>query len=734
MEHKKEFTGKKHAIEQSDSSSERVKSNKKRKTFTSSPDSDSDSEVKITKVEKKESTVNPYTGRQYSKKYYDILQKRKALPAFDAKDNILKLIEENQILIIQGETGSGKTTQIPQFLLSAGYNKGIAVTQPRRVAAMSVARRVAEELDVELGDEIGYTIRFEDKSSQKTLIKYVTDGMLLREAIADPLLKRYCVIIIDEAHERTLATDILFGFLKEILPKRPELKMIVMSATLDITKFQEYFNAPLIIIPGRTYPVEKIYLKQPVDDYFEASVSRVVQIHKDEKEGDILLFLTGEEEIESACAEIRSEIAELGDEVGYANVIPLYSTLPPYLQQKIFDNPPGKNKKGKPGRKIIVATNIAETSITIDGIVYVVDPGFSKQKIYNPRSKMESLLVSPISQESADQRAGRAGRTRPGKCYRLYTEESYKNDLRKATYPEILRSNITTVVLNLKKLGINDLVHFDFIDPPAPETMMRALEMLSYLGAIDEDANLTPLGAQMSQLPLEPELAKMLLSGVKHKCTNDILSICALLSVQNPFLRPKDKEAMADQAKNKFSHHLGDHFTLLLAYNSYKLNNSSNEWCRENFINQRSMKAADDIRNQLVKILIKMGFEVPDNKFSTEISVKRQKKIIKSLIEGFFAQVAHLETNGYYITVKDNQYVFIHPSSVLVDTKPKWVLYNEFVLTSKNYIRTLTAIEARMMLEIAPDYFNLDSMALYAYKRDLMEEKKKMDAENSDDD
>ena len=734
MEHKKEFTGKKHAIEQSDSSSERVKSNKKRTTFTSSPDSDSDSEVKITKVEKKESTVNPYTGRQYSKKYYDILQERKALPAFDAKDNILKLIEENQILIIQGETGSGKTTQIPQFLLSAGYNKGIAVTQPRRVAAMSVARRVAEELDVELGDEIGYTIRFEDKSSQKTLIKYVTDGMLLREAIADPLLKRYCVIIIDEAHERTLATDILFGFLKEILPKRPELKMIVMSATLDITKFQEYFNAPLIIIPGRTYPVEKIYLKQPVDDYFEASVSRVVQIHKDEKEGDILLFLTGEEEIESACVEIRSEIAELGDEVGYANVIPLYSTLPPYLQQKIFDNPPGKNKKGKPGRKIIVATNIAETSITIDGIVYVVDPGFSKQKIYNPRSKMESLLVSPISQESADQRAGRAGRTRPGKCYRLYTEESYKNDLRKATYPEILRSNITTVVLNLKKLGINDLVHFDFIDPPAPETMMRALEMLSYLGAIDEDANLTPLGAQMSQLPLEPELAKMLLSGAKHKCTNDILSICALLSVQNPFLRPKDKEAMADQAKNKFSHHLGDHFTLLLTYNSYNLNNSSNEWCRENFINQRSMKAADDIRNQLVKILIKMGFEVPDNKFSTEISVKRQKKIIKSLIEGFFAQVAHLETNGYYITVKDNQYVFIHPSSVLVDTKPKWVLYNEFVLTSKNYIRTLTAIEARMMLEIAPDYFNLDSMALYAYKRDLMEEKKKMDAENSDDD
>ena len=726
MESQKSFTGKKHNLESFLSSTD-AKASKKRKTFTSSPESDSDS------APSKNPQINKYTGKPYSTRYYEILNKRKSLPAFEAKNNILKLLNENQILIIQGETGSGKTTQIPQFLLNEGYNKGIAVTQPRRVAAMSVAKRVSEELDVELGEEIGYTIRFEDKSSSKTLIKYLTDGMLLREAIADPLLKRYCVIIIDEAHERTLATDILFGFLKEILPKRPELKMIVMSATLDITKFQEYFNAPLIIIPGRTYPVTKIYLQQPVDDYFEASVNRVVKIHKEEKEGDILLFLTGEEEIESACSEIREQISEFGDEVGYANVIPLYSTLPPYQQQKIFENPPGKNKKGKPGRKIIVATNIAETSITIDGIVYVVDPGFSKQKIYNPRSKMESLLVSPISQESADQRAGRAGRTRPGKCYRLYTEESYKNDLRKATYPEILRSNITTVVLNLKKLGVNDLVHFDFIDPPAPETMMRALEMLSYLGAIDEEAALTPLGAQMSQLPLEPELAKMLLSGVKYKCINDILSICALLSVQNPFLRPKDKEALADQAKNKFSHHLGDHFTLLLAYNNYKINNSTNEWCRENFINPRSMKAADDIRNQLVKILVKMGVTIRENTFNTEISVKKQKRITKSLIEGFFAQIAHLETNGYYITVKDNQYVFIHPSSVLVDTKPKWVLYNEFVLTSKNYIRTLTTVDARMLLEIAPEYFNLDSMALYAYKRDLMEEKKKIDAENSED-
>ena len=319
---------------------------------------------------------------------------RKSLPIYQHREIILEAIKKNDFLIITGETGSGKTTQLPQYIIESMKKKDlnsindesiprVVITQPRRVAAIQMAKRIAYEKNYTLGNEIGYTIRFEDKSNlSKTLIKFVTDGILVRECLTDKLLSMYNIVIIDEAHERTLATDILFGFLKEILPKRPELKMIVMSATLDITKFQEYFNAPLIIIPGRTYPVTKIYLQQPVDDYFEASVNRVVKIHKEEKEGDILLFLTGEEEIESACSEIREQISEFGDEVGYANVIPLYSTLPPYQQQKIFENPPGQNKKGKPGRKIIVATNIAETSITIDGIVYVVDPGFSKQKIY----------------------------------------------------------------------------------------------------------------------------------------------------------------------------------------------------------------------------------------------------------------------------------------------------------------------------------------------------------------
>ena len=730
MESNTKVLGKKHTLESFLTSVDttHTKKTKKDHVFKDPPSSTQQND------QSEQTTINKYTNKPYSNKYYTILEKRKKLPAYEARDKIVNLVNTNQILIIQGETGSGKTTQIPQFLLNDGYDKGIAVTQPRRVAAMSVAKRVSEEMDVKLGEEIGYSIRFDEKSSNKTLIKYLTDGMLLKEAIADPLLKRYCVVIIDEAHERTVHTDVLFGFLKEILPKRPEMKLIVMSATLDITKFREYFNAPLIVIPGRTFEVKIEYLKEPVDDYLESAIDKVVQIHQKEKQGgDILLFLTGEEEIELACSEVREKIRELGDDVGIANVIPLYSTLPPNQQQRIFDNPPGKNAKGIPGRKIIIATNIAETSITIDGIVYVVDPGFSKQKIYNPRNKMESLLVSPISQESADQRAGRAGRTRPGKCYRLYTEMSYENDLRKATYPEILRTNITSVVLNLLKLGIDDLVHFDFIDPPAPETMMRALEMLLHLGALDNEGKLTDLGVQMSHLPLEPELSKMLLSGVQYKCINDILTICSLLSVQTPFLRPKDRESFADEAKSKFTHHLGDHFTLLIAYNCYKLNKSTNEWCKENFINPRSMRAADDVRNQLVNILTRMGIDIPDNTYDVHIKPKRQKRITKCLIEGYFAQVAYLETNGYYITIRDNQYVFIHPSSVLTSIKPQWVLYNEFVLTSKNFIRTVSVVDKEILYNLKSEYFNPDTMDGYAYKREFEKERKKHEAEESDD-
>ncbi|VAH90147.1 unnamed protein product [Triticum turgidum subsp. durum] len=480
-------------------------------------------------------SINRWNGRPYSARYLEILEKRRTLPVWQQKDEFLRVLRDNQTLILVGETGSGKTTQIPQFVLEAeglSNRSMVACTQPRRVAAMSVSRRVAEEMDVTIGEEVGYSIRFEDCSSHKTVLKYLTDGMLLREAMADPLLERYKVIVLDEAHERTLATDVLFGLLKEVLKNRPDLKLVVMSATLEAEKFQGYFSgAPLMKVPGRLHPVEIFYTQEPERDYLEAAIRTVVQIHMCEPAGDILVFLTGEEEIEDACRKINKEVNNMGDQVGPVKVVPLYSTLPPAMQQKIFDPAPPPLKEGGPaGRKIVVSTNIAETSLTIDGIVYVIDPGFSKQKVYNPRIRVESLLVSPISKASAHQRAGRAGRTQPGKCFRLYTEKSFNGDLQPQTYPEILRSNLANTVLTLKKLGIDDLVHFDFMDPPAPETLMRALEVLNYLGALDDEGNLTSLGEMMSEFPLDPQMSKMLVISPRYNCSNEILSISAMLS------------------------------------------------------------------------------------------------------------------------------------------------------------------------------------------------------------
>ncbi|GAB6023330.1 Pre-mRNA-splicing factor ATP-dependent RNA helicase dhx15 [Chamberlinius hualienensis] len=479
--------------------------------------------------------MNMFNGLPHTPRYNELYRKRITLPVWEYRDKMLEIINRHQIMVLVGETGSGKTTQIPQWCVEYVRSKskrGVACTQPRRVAAMSVAQRVSEEMDVQLGQEVGYSIRFEDCSSPKTVLKYMTDGMLLREAMSDPLLEAYGVVLLDEAHERTLATDILMGVLKEIVRQRSDLKIVIMSATLDAGKFQTYFdNAPLMNVPGRTHPVEIFYTPEPERDYLEAAIRTVIQIHMcEEVAGDVLLFLTGQEEIEEACKRLKREIDNLGPDVGELKCIPLYSTLPPNLQQRIFEPPPPKKPNGAIGRKVVVSTNIAETSLTIDGVVFVIDPGFSKQKVYNPRIRVESLLVSPISKASAQQRAGRAGRTRPGKCFRLYTEKAYKNEMQDNTYPEILRSNLGSVVIQLKKLGIDDLVHFDFMDPPAPETLMRALELLNYLGALDDDGNLSELGSIMAEFPLDPQLAKMLIASCDYNCSNEILSITAMLS------------------------------------------------------------------------------------------------------------------------------------------------------------------------------------------------------------
>jgi len=630
------------------------------------------------------------------------------------RQEFLDMFHSTQILVFVGETGSGKTTQIPQFVLFDDLphfnGKMVACTQPRRVAAMSVAQRVANEMDVPLGDEVGFSIRFEDKTSSKTILKYMTDGMLLREAMHDRDLTRYSCIILDEAHERTLATDILMGLLKEVAVRRPDLKIVIMSATLDAQKFQKYFsiegaNAPLLAVPGRTHPVEIFYTPEPEKDYVEAALRTVLQIHATEPEGDILLFLTGEEEIEDACRKITLEADEMIREAdaGPLRVYPLYGTLPPQQQQKIFDPaPPPSRPGGPPGRKVIVGTNIAETSLTIDGIVYVVDPGFSKQKVYNPRIRVESLLVSPISKASAQQRAGRAGRTRPGKCFRLYTEAAFKKELIEQTYPEILRSNLANTVLELKKLGVDDLVHFDLMDPPAPETLMRALEELNFLACLDDDGELTVLGKLASEFPLDPALAVMLISSPEFYCSNEMLSLTALLSVPQIFVRPASARKRADEMKALFSHPDGDHLTMLNAYHAFKGEAAQADpkgFCHQHFLSLRALQSADNVRQQLKRIMEKNELELVSTDFQDK---DYYTNIRRALVAGFFMQIAKKEGTGKtYKTVKDDQSVLLHPSTVLgVDSE--WVVYNEFVLTTKNYVRTVTSVKPEWLLVSSP--------------------------------
>ena len=630
-------------------------------------------------------------------------EQREALPIFALRDQLIQSIIDNQILVVIGETGSGKTTQITQYCAEAGLARAgtrmIGCTQPRRVAAMSVAKRVAEEVGTRLGQQVGYSVRFDDCTSPETVIKFMTEGMLLRECLADPDLRAYSVIMLDEAHERTVNTDVLFGLLKKAATRRPkeDLRLIVTSATLDAEKFSDYFNhAPIFTIPGRCFPVELEYVKEPETDYLDAALITVMQIHLTEPRGDILLFLTGQEEIDTACEILYERMRALGPLVPELIILPIYSALPSEIQTRIFEPAP------EGARKCVIATNIAETSLTIDGIYYVVDPGFVKQNVYNAKLGMDALVVCPISQACAKQRAGRAGRTGPGKCFRLYTESAYRNEMVPTTVPEIQRTNLGNTVLMLKAMGINDLIGFDFMDPPPPQTLVAAMHQLYTLGALDDEGLLTRLGRKMAEFPLDPPLSKVLIVSASpdFHCSEEALSIVAMLSVQNVFFRPREKQTQSDQKRAKFFQPEGDHLTMLAVYQAWANSKFSNVWCFENYIQARSMRRAQDVRKQLLTIMDRYRLDI--------VSCGRDTTAIRrALVSGFFAHAAKKDPQEGFKTVVENQQVYVHPSSAVYQRPPDWVIYHELVLTTKEYMREVTVIDPHWLVELAPNFFQL---------------------------
>ncbi|XP_076470815.1 pre-mRNA-splicing factor ATP-dependent RNA helicase PRP16-like [Babylonia areolata] len=645
-----------------------------------------------------------------------ITQQRQYLPIFAVRTELLNVIRDNSIIIIVGETGSGKTTQLTQFLHEDGYTRlgMIGCTQPRRVAAMSVAKRVAEEMDVNLGEEVGYAIRFEDCTSEKTMIKYMTDGILLRESLRESDLDNYSCVIMDEAHERSLNTDVLFGLLRNVVSRRHDLKLIVTSATMDASKFAMFFgNVPIYIIPGRTFPVDVLYAKNPVEDYVEAAVKQSLQIHLQGLDGDLLVFMPGQEDIEVTCALLSERLAEL-EEAPPLAILPIYSQLPSDLQAKIFQKAPDGI------RKCVVATNIAETSLTVDGIKFVVDAGYCKLKVFNPKIGMDALQIFPISQANANQRSGRAGRTGPGQAYRLYTHRQYKNELLTTTVPEIQRTNLANVVLLLKSLGVVDLLSFHFMDPPPQDNIMNSMYQLWVLGALDNTGALTPLGRNMVEFPLDPALSKMLIVSVEMGCSADVLTIVSMLSVPAIFYRPKGREEDSDAAREKFMVAESDHLTYLNVYQQWKRNGYSSTWCNEHFVHAKAMRKVREVQQQLREIMEQQKMELVSS--GTEWDIIR-----KCICSAYFHQAARLKGLGEYVNTRTGMPCHLHPTSALfgMGFTPDYIVYHELVMTSKEYMQCVTAVDGEWLAELGPMFYSIkDSSKTRQERRKQAEEEK----------
>lgn len=581
----------------------------------------------------------------------------------------------------------------------------IGCTQPRRVAAMSVAKRVSEEMEVNLGSEVGYSIRFEDCTSNKTVIKYMTDGVLLRESLVDPDLDKYSCIIMDEAHERALNTDVLMGLFKNVLKRRRDIKLIVTSATMNADRFSAFYGgAPQFTIPGRTFPVEVLHHSTPVEDFVDAAVKQVISIHLQSGPGDILVFMTGQEDIEATC-EIIAERLTLLDNPAPLDILPIYSQMPADLQARIFQ----PAKKGT--RKVIIATNIAETSLTVDGIMYVVDTGYSKMKVYNPKMGMDMLQVAPISLANANQRSGRAGRTGKGVAYRLYTERAEIDEMYPQAIPEIQRTNLANTLLLLKSLGVENLLEFDFMDPPPIDTMTSSLYDLWALGALNNVGQLNSLGYKMSKFPMEPSLSKLVIMSIEYGCLKEMLTIVSMLSVPSVFYRPKERQDESDAAREKFFVAESDHLTLLHVYSQWKANKYSDAWCARHFLHPKALRRAKEVREQLVYI-------VQQDKTITMRSCGTDWDIIRKCIcSGYFAQAAKVRGLGEYMNLRTNVVMQLHPTSALygLGFLPDYVVYHELILTSKEYMSTVTAVDPYWLAELGGVFYSIKEKG-YSFK------------------
>ncbi|MFF7708325.1 ATP-dependent RNA helicase HrpA [Pseudomonas sp. NPDC007930] len=626
------------------------------------------------------------------------------LPIAAKRDEIKRLIAEHQVVVIAGETGSGKTTQLPKICLELGRGQFglIAHTQPRRIAARSVASRVAEELGTPLGQLVGYQVRFEDQTSPQSLIKLMTDGILLAETQHDRFLERYDTIIVDEAHERSLNIDFLLGYLKTLLPRRPDLKLIITSATIDLERFSQHFDgAPIIEVSGRTYPVDTWYRPLTreqdedgnaveddlsVDQGILAALDEIAAHERSERKGpgDVLVFLPGEREIRD-CAELLRKA-----QLRHTEILPLYARLSPAEQQRIFQS--------HPGRRVVLATNVAETSLTVPGIRYVIDSGTARISRYSYRAKVQRLPIEAVSQASANQRKGRCGRVEPGICIRLYGEDDF-NARPAFTDPEILRTNLAAVILQMLHLRLGAIDAFPFIEPPDGKAISDGFNLLQELCAVNREQQLTPLGRQLARLPVDPRLGRMLLEGAAQGSLAEILIVASALSVQDPRDRPAERQQAADQAHAQWKDPDSDFAALVNLWHGFEAQrqelgaNALRNWCRKQFLNYLRMREWRDAHRQLALICRDLQLKV--NPEPADFP-----KLHKAILAGLLSQVGQKTEEGDYLGARQRRF-WVHPSSGIGRKRPQWLMAAELVETTKLYARMVAKIDVLWLEPLA---------------------------------
>ena len=637
-----------------------------------------------------------------------------SLPIAAKRDEIKKVLAEHQVLIIAGETGSGKTTQLPKICLELGRGQHglIAHTQPRRIAARSVASRVAEELATPLGGLVGYQVRFEDQSDANTLVKLMTDGILLAETQHDRFLERYDTIIVDEAHERSLNIDFLLGYLKTLLPRRPDLKVIITSATIDLQRFSEHFDdAPIIEVSGRTFPVDTWYRPLTaeqdeegnqiendltVDQAILAALDEIAAFERSERKtpGDVLVFLPGEREIRDAADMLRKA------QLRHTEILPLYARLSPAEQQRIFQS--------HPGRRVVLATNVAETSLTVPGIRYVIDSGTARISRYSYRAKVQRLPIEAVSQASANQRKGRCGRVEPGICIRLYSEEDFLSRP-EFTDPEILRTNLAAVILQMLHLRLGEIDRFPFIEPPDGKAISDGFNLLQELSAVNRENQLTPMGRQLARLPIDPRLGRMLLEGARQGSLQEVLIIASVLSVQDPRERPPERQQAAEQAHAQWKDADSDFAALVNLWRGFETqrqelgSSALRNWCRKQFLNYLRLREWRDAHRQLSLICRDLQLQV--NKDAADYP-----KFHKAVLSGLLSQIGQKTEDGDYLGARQRRF-WVHPSSGMGRKKPQWLMAAELVETTKLY--------ARMVAKIEPDW--IEPLAGHLIKKNHFE-------------